>query len=378
MPIFVNTGSSALGSVDIIMFYDPQSMEIVRSASGSHIVVTGIDWPGGIFQAVVDPPGVCRLGGNPAVRSAMRGSRVHLATVRMRGLRAGVTRLRGNVLTVAANDLSGSPIGESTPRPFGAGSVTVIVGGGRHQRSSGRKSLYRTGQVIPNPSTSHYVRTRRQVNVQAVKRCSGELPCLACPHGRERGDTNFDCIFDVRDVGFIQLYLAESATGFVTSQGVQLSRSLIATQIIAMDTDGSGGLPTISDARFLSRLNFNLLRFLTRPIIRPVQHMLSGGVVSVNVSIVGQGDLAKESDLTALFAILSTSAEEGVTMTSETEATGGESIEFGPRAVMSMMNRSGPYYGNMNFHTLSPDCSIINDADFAMLPILAQNCTLSC
>jgi len=142
----------------------------------------------------------------------------------------------------------------------------------------------------------------------------------------------------------LQIYLAEAATGFRTTQGRALQQSLRPFQSVALDADQSGGLPSISDARFLSRVNFNLLRFLQQPAIRPVQHFMSAGLVTVNITTTEQGDLSSEADRTVVYAILSSAHADAVAMASDTQALNTTSVAFGPRAVMARMLPAAPTY----------------------------------
>ena len=48
--VYVNTGAASLGSIDVVLYYDPDLVEIVRRGDGSYDVAAGSDWPGGIFQ----------------------------------------------------------------------------------------------------------------------------------------------------------------------------------------------------------------------------------------------------------------------------------------------------------------------------------------
>jgi len=65
--VLLNTGNQRLGALDAIVQYDPSRLEVV-SEDGRLYVVKGRDWRAGIFEFVVDPPGVIRFGGALEVR----------------------------------------------------------------------------------------------------------------------------------------------------------------------------------------------------------------------------------------------------------------------------------------------------------------------
>ena len=306
----VNTGGAILGSFEIEIRYDPKVLVASKS------VPTGSNWPGGIFESVIDPPGVLKLGGAPNTENVrpVKGSNEHLATIKFTAITKGVAKLQGVVVTMAKNDLKGTTIGAKTPRAMVAGDITIQVDASRRSRSRDRRGTAVIGawqssvldavdtlSAVARPATNmwpslSYSSRRRQRRGES---CDSP-PCKECSSDRETGDCNGDCVFDIRDVSFLQLYQIEAGFNFKRSVGAEMKKNMLDAQLTAMDADLDGEI-TIGDARYLARVNFNLLRFISSVDVRPVQHKQSYGVVSINVSTFQKGDVIDPDDKTALF-----------------------------------------------------------------------------
>jgi hypothetical protein len=313
VPIYINSGSVELGSVDLLITYDPSLLAVIADNVTTQPAVQGSSWTNGIFQAVLDPPGYLNLGG-AIDQSQAAGSSLHVATVTMVGLAAGVSALTGTVQTVAAATLQGTIIGAATPRAFVAGTITLSivdsVARRRVSRSlsqatddlalhtrvddeSAQRAHERAARALESSSHTHLHRAARSTTV-----CTAP-PCDVCANGRETGDVNGDCVFDIRDVSFLQMYLAQLS---------QTSVSIVprAYQATNMDADRNGQI-NLADALYLARVNFNVLRFVSDVTIRPVQHPYSGGLLTVNVTLAGKGGAQGPADLSQVFADISSS-----------------------------------------------------------------------
>lgn len=288
-----NTGTDSMGSIDLSVTYPAAAMEVVMSGASPQIS-TGRQWPGGIFQAVVDPPGTIRLGGVPS--AGIRGANAHLATITFRATVAGVHSMTGSVTTFAQGDTAGTAIGGATPRAFVAGTVLMVVRPSTRHRRGVALDLANVPLQVPTPQGLQ--RVVRQTEVPCAV-----PPCSTCPTPRQRGDTNGDCVFDIRDVNYIQLYKVAEAFDFETPAGVALNASMIAAQRAELDADADGEVTT-ADALYLARVNFDLLRFIVSTEIRPVQDEFSNGVISINVTTMRKGDIV-DVDSSVVFLDLS-------------------------------------------------------------------------
>eukprot|EP00041_Stephanoeca_diplocostata_P039524 m.1633890 g.1633890 ORF g.1633890 m.1633890 type:complete len:3678 (+) comp25412_c0_seq2:994-12027(+) len=296
VPIRVNAGTAAVGAIELNIQYDADVFIVVSVARGS-------TWPGGVFEAVVDPPGTITVGGSPQ-GTGFRGTAAELAvvTLRVTSSVAQLTTISGTVRTFAeppsVDDLAGRQIGAAVPRTIVSGAIVVqIAGTGRHQRDTLQDPVLEAGlAALAQVPRRHGARRRRQDGL-----CTTTVPCAACPFEREIGDANGDCVFDLRDVAFTQVFLLEQADGFVSARGRAIADALLPFQESNMDADQDGQLSAL-DPRFLARVNFGLLRFLnTVSVYGPQDLPQSRGLLNINVSIVAKGNMQLESDLSQVF-----------------------------------------------------------------------------
>jgi len=351
----INTGSNAMGSIDLSITYPAALLQVLTTGSTPQIV-GGRNWPGGIFQAVVDPPGTIRLGGVPS--RGISGSNAHIATVSFRTRAPGTAAIRGSVITFARGDRAGTPIGGSVPRTFVSGSIDMIISQSRrHGRAlSVWPGLERTAQVAS-------VRSRRQASLCADSNFVSP-PCRLCRADRERGDTNGDCIFDIRDVQFVQLYKVEESFGFSRPVGQAIRTSLLAAQTAELDADLDGEI-TPADALYLARVNFDLLRFIANISIRPVQDVQSGGIVSINVTTMKKGNVV-DNDPVAVFLDLAHTSSNMQTPFDAARFVHGSRVPVrkvgGLIGIFVRMARSGPLYEAGQFNRLPERCWRSQDA----------------
>ena len=209
------------------MQFNPLDFELVAGS-----VSPGQGWPGGVFEAVEDPPGSLALGGSPSGTS-FQGTALQLAVFQLRARRVssnGTSFVSVSVLTLSeppsATNLGGAPIGGATPRMAVAGSVQVAVtAGGRIRRDEvhswmttdaplvdedfddGVKDAHPDHDNHRNHHDHHHHDFYQRARRQSAQQCGTSLPCAACVGVREMGDTNGDCVFDLRDVSFAQAYV---------------------------------------------------------------------------------------------------------------------------------------------------------------------------
>ena len=348
VPVIINTGGQNLGAIDLEIRYSTAYLEVPTTSSGP-MISEGSGWTKGIFQAVVDPPGVIRLGGAVDPDETVSGTEVELARITFRGVAATPTRnpaqIVGTVITFAQNDLQGSAIGDATPRDSVAGQVQVFVTVSARRRRSATAASGGSGaggvdgpirlrpfgaaagsgvvdvhgvalpysadtvrafeESLPAPSKAVLARRARaaeRARREAVETCDSP-PCSECVN-RFNGDANGDCEFDIRDVSYTQLFLAERSFDFSRQpQGVELLAQLIPAQLMAMDADLNDEI-NLADAKYMALVNFNLQRFVEVDVV-PVQNQFSRGRLTVNVTVKAKpgNDVGTES--AAVFVLLS-------------------------------------------------------------------------
>eukprot|EP00051_Salpingoeca_urceolata_P025110 m.445779 g.445779 ORF g.445779 m.445779 type:complete len:6907 (-) comp20305_c8_seq21:164-20884(-) len=373
VPVRVNTDGVPLGAIDIQVSYKAAKLEVVKNAAGQVQVSTGPGWPGGIFEAVVDPPGVIKFGGAVDSNNAV-GSNTHIATIAFRALSAGSTDISTTVLTFAQKDVQGTAIGAATPRQPLAGAIEVDLTFSRRRRSVGdggplvalphlraqqdaeearwleRRRRFAEEQQRQEQEQQQQRLGRGATSPGRIRRASAcvTAPCAECPLGRETGDANGDCIFDIRDVSYTQIFIAERVNGFTRPEGVLLKSTMLDLQEDEMDADHSG-IVDIGDASFLARVNFGILRFFTDVSIRPVQNEQSLGLLSVNLTVVAKGDSQDQFDFTDVVFDLAHDDPATEIAWRATTAVKGEIITSnkgpGLYGLLARAQREGPFFG---------------------------------
>lgn len=268
----VNSGSAILDSIELDITFDPA---VIRAISA----VQGADWPAsGQFQFTNnDPINIITIGGTLVGSAPVSGTSLHLATIQFETVGTGLTGLSGIVHTLAESSDSGTAanIG-SVPRPFVAGSIqTTITGSTRRRRDT-------ASTTAPNTS-----RVRRQ----SPSPCPSP-PCDTCSPQRETGDVDGNCMFDVRDVSFLQLHYLTTITS-----GVEPSLPPDRRRFLDADIDGE---VNANDVVFMLRVNFRLLRFASLPLFAPVEASSDDCEFAVNVTLVTNGDAPADNDTTAV------------------------------------------------------------------------------
>ena len=275
----VRVGSTALRSVQLSMTYPSTLLRVVS-------VSRGADWPGGPFEFNDDTPGAVSFGG---ASDAVTGTPA-LATVRFRVVGEGLATLGGVVTTLA--DVDGSNIGSRVGLTFDAGMVPVRLGSGRRRRQSGADSVEAEAEAEAEIAAAGWRRAAgrsAEALPAALRRgrraesCSPK-PCAVCPEGRQTGDTDGDCLFDVRDVTFLREYLNLQAL----NPSDPALQDILPVQADSFDVDGNGRNNT-EDFTFLLKVNFGLYYFVRDLSVTPVEESGSDCRLSVSVRLIGGG-----------------------------------------------------------------------------------------
>lgn len=272
VPVRVNSGAALLDSIELDVTFDPNILRAVSAVQGG-------DWPStGQFQFTSnDPVNIITIGGTLVGSAPVSGPALHLATIQFEAVGVGITDLSGTIHTLARQEDSGvaTNIG-IVPRDFVAGSVQAMVTGSSRRRRS---------------SDSTVVVSSSRIRRQSVPTCPSP-PCAICSPQRETGDVDGNCVFDVRDVSFLQLhYLTSIATG--TQPELPDDRR----QFLDADING---VVDANDVVFMLRVNFRLLRFASRPVYSPVDVASGDCELAVNITLVSAGDVLADALSTVL------------------------------------------------------------------------------
>ena len=273
VPVRVNSGTLVLDSIELDITFDPT---ILRALSAS----TGPNWPStGVFQFTVnDPIDIISIGGTLVGSNPVVGPSLYLADIQFEVLTSGVTDVSGTIHTLAQQANGNTPASNIVPVPvdFIAGSVQFeSIDSGRRRRSDAERNLYQPQG-----------RTKRQSSS-----CMSP-PCDICNPSRETGDVDGNCIFDVRDASFLQLY-------YLTTITTGSPPELPPDQSIFLDIDLNGDINP-NDVIFMLRVNFRLLRFLTTISVTPVETSSSTCQLSINVTLLNGGDSPADPSSTAV------------------------------------------------------------------------------
>lgn len=264
-PVRINSGGLVLGSFDAEVVYNSELLEVVG-------VDEGADMTGFFVSSQTGQTGKVRIAGALTIESQDYPVR-HVADVKFRAISSGVAHVSGTVLMIAADDLVGSVIGIPVPRSIVAGDVEVATDNnlGRLRRSLSPLPLFH-----PQPAVN--TRTRR-----SVVACANP-PCSNCTNGkREPGDTDGNCIFDIRDVKFALVYMTEQQFNFSRVKGQRIQNIITQQQLQALDVNGDGSV-TLNDVNVLLRANLQIVSLFPSVTVVPVQDPKSNCLLTISVS----------------------------------------------------------------------------------------------
>ena len=267
-PVRINSGSLVLGSFDVEILYNSELLEVVGVNEGTDMT--------GFFvsdkSSQTGQTGKVRIAGALTIESQDYPVR-HVADVKFRVIASGVARVSGTVLMIAADDLVGSIIGIPVPRNIVAGDVEIAT-----DNNSGRKrrSLPSAPLLQQQPPINSRVR-------RSVVACASP-PCSNCANGkREPGDTDGNCIFDIRDVKFALAYMTEQQFNFSRAKGQRIQNIITQQQLQALDVNGDGSV-TLNDVNVLLRANLQIVALSPNVTVTPVQDPKSGCLLTIAVS----------------------------------------------------------------------------------------------
>ena len=253
----INMGAYSLRAIQLDVSYDSSKLSVAS-------VSTGSQWPGGNFAFNSDAAGLVTFGGacNPV------SGLFEMAIVQFTVIGVGVAGISGSVVTMADVNGASIPPGLLFGRQFVAGNVSVVLTGSR------RRSV----DVAKQMSFSKHAHVRRSGEVSCAS-----PPCQTCSNGRQTGDTNGDCLFDVRDVSYQQGYL-----NLLVASPLSPLLNVLPIQLINLDTD-QNGVVNSQDVDFLLKVNFGLYHFVQSVSVQPVTLANKSCVLSITISLIGGG-----------------------------------------------------------------------------------------
>ena len=274
----INAGNMILGSFDVEIIYDNELLEVVSVSEGTDMV--------GFFTTnIFSEIGKVRIAGALSLETQEHQLR-HVADVKFRVISGGKARLKGNALMIAADDLIGSVIGLSVPRAIVAGDIEIEAGNGVGPLRRSLRSVH--AQFL---STS---RTKR-----SVVPCPSP-PCSSCPDGRDPGDTDGNCIFDIRDVKFTLTYMTEKQFNFSRTKGQQIQNSITEQQLQFLDSNGDGSV-TLNDVNLLLNAHLNAIPLFPQISVVPVEDPKSKCLLTISLPATELGITPSSTNQTKIF-----------------------------------------------------------------------------
>ena len=229
VPVFLNLDNSDVGIFEMEVTFNNNLLEFSDLTQGG-------DWEGGQIVYVHPASSENHVSFGGILHTGARGSRLHLADVTFITNRTGTADFSANVSFIAMNDVNTTLLSNTAERVSQSSRVSLtITGSNRRRREADESSLSMT--------QGRGIRRRRQ-----------EASSPECIQNSVFGDTNGDCVVDLRDVYRLQLYVAESVLNFTSPLGQQLQQDL---NVNILDLDGDGVL-TLTDILELEIVTLNL------------------------------------------------------------------------------------------------------------------------
>ena len=246
IPLYLNLGNSTLSFFEVSLSFDPSIIQVTE-------VVRSSQWPStGVFGYTIgEPHGTLFIAGNFDSPNSETTFLTHLADITFHGDSTGTSYFNGTILNLI--DENGLSIGSDSPKQIIAGSTSIVVVSSLTKRS---------------------FRYKREEDCQA-------------------GDVNGDCIFDVRDVAYLQSYYLDLLSG-----SNELSN--ISSEIESyLDCDKSGIIDP-NDAIFMLRVAFELHRFVDKFQVLTV--MEEKCFLNITISGIGSDNMPARPQSTSFLA----------------------------------------------------------------------------
>ena len=247
VPVWINMGDDSLGGVEIAVAYSSSLLELVDSYPGA-------DWPSFFESSGREFSGFVYFGGlleDPA------SGLLHVATLTFRAFDTGVAGIRAEISTLLdrSNPPQSLPITMDSP----AANIGVVIG--------------TNIQIQNRPNLDVPIEQYLSPSVESTPQCTG---------GKEVGDVNGDCVFNLADVLF--LYKNED---------------LLMGPCTGDNTDFNiDGVCNEKDLNFLLRANFKLVSFVQNVMVTPTN--VTDCFLTIRAEMIGRGNQPVDPTRTTL------------------------------------------------------------------------------
>ena len=278
VPVFINTGSTGLGAIEVGVGYSSSLLSLDTVTSGG-------DWTEEDSLAQLsffgssenEFEGFVHFGG---FFIEERSGLLHIADLNFTAREAaGIAGIKAEIITYL--DFSDPPEPISHPETSPAADIHVVV-------------------AEPDDLTKPSIDIPLENLDSDITACAGPLPC-ECANGQETGDINGDCIFNLLDV--VSLYHDSSLyfSAHHDQTGEENLSSLKCASELNTDFD-IDGVCTVHDVDFLLRASFWQAHFVPRLNTMPVNR--NDCFLTIEADLVSRGDRPANGERTSLLIAL--------------------------------------------------------------------------
>ncbi|KAK3238477.1 hypothetical protein CYMTET_51513 [Cymbomonas tetramitiformis] len=348
--IRINSNTANLLAFQVVVEFD-------TSYLSAQECVVGSDWSSYSFICTINDPTNEALVLGSSAQSAAQGSSLTVATLTLRALAQTIsTPITGRIVNMARED------GEDAAAVIdaGTGSVSISVAARRSLAGS------HTPGSLPDPQLRH--RQAHMLSVAVQQRRRRRLSEDGCA---VYGDVNADCAFDVKDVLFVQRYLAglegyTDLSALSTFQRQQMDPTLDYLRLTydyaaLCETDQVHGTPcpNSADALYLLNVVGKLYRFLVAS--TAADTVILTDVLQVR-ALVYTHDNAQATSHTAVQVEIGTALNSDMVFTQGTEIGGTQD------GVMASAAHTGAGYYQVTAQ--SSGCGFAAEADVGVVIML--------
>lgn len=244
VPIYVNTGSETLGSIELIIAVDASIINIIDIELGS-------DWSNGIYYIeAITTEGQGKL---TAVfpESGPSGIRAHILSINLQAISPVIdTVITTHIVKITSRSIENTlATNTSAPRASIVGTASLEVKGAKK-------------------------REIEHIDVHRVKRTLSDCSTIML------GDVNSDCNFDSGDVLFSILYLSHQLVNFSLTEGKKALNC--ATNQLDQTQDSK---IAVDDVYYLFRALIEYTPLINKVTLTPVQSVLSDCLFTVDIEL---------------------------------------------------------------------------------------------
>ena len=277
LPVFINTGSTNIGAIEVGVAYSSSLMTLDS-------VTSGTDWPEYYSTPLTffgtsenEFEGFVHFGG---IITEERTGLLHIADLHFTARETtGVAGIKAELITYLDSSDPPLPIAHSESSP--AANIHVVIGAAD---DSAQPNIELPLEYLDSDTTA----------------CAEPLPC-ECESGKETGDINGDCVFNLLDV--VSLYHDESLYYSPYHEQILEENFNSLTCLPELNADFNiDGVCTILDVDFLLRASFWQAHFVPRLDIVPVNR--NDCFLTIEVDLISRGDRPANGERTSLLIAL--------------------------------------------------------------------------